>query len=240
MLSTKWIKSLLIMTATVASLSGAAFAQPQPPAGVRSDIVPLNPPQTVENDGKIEVLEFFGYGCIHCANLEPKLEAWGKKQPADVKLKRVPVAFALRGIDSVPIFYALEAMGLQEKLQQKIFDAANVENVILGNPATLNTWLEKQGVDAKKYEEVQKSFSVQTKIARAKKMTEDYKIQSTPTLIVNGRYSIQQTAGPDRLFANIDQLIVEARATNKVSAPAAAAPSPAAAIKSATKPPVKK
>jgi thiol-disulfide isomerase/thioredoxin len=65
-------------------------------------VTTLNPPQPVENDGKVEVLEFFGYGCIHCANLEPKLEAWSKKQLADVKLRRVPVAFASRSIDSIP------------------------------------------------------------------------------------------------------------------------------------------
>jgi thiol:disulfide interchange protein DsbA len=226
MLNAKWvngIKSLFVM-ATVATSMGfatTALAQPQPPSGGTRDVVTLNPPQVVENDGKVEVLEFFGYGCIHCANLEPRLEAWAKKQPADVKLKRVPVSFAIRGLDSIPLFYTLEAMGLQEKLHQKIFDAANVENVILGNPATLNSWLEKQGVDTKKFEQVQKSFSVQNKIARAKKMTEDYKIQATPTLIVNGRFSIQQTAGPDKLFANIDQLIAEARVANKSSAPPA-------------------
>ena len=226
MLNAKWvngIKSLFVMAtvATSMGLATTALAQPQPPSGGIRDVVTLNPPQVVENDGKVEVLEFFGYGCIHCANLEPRLEAWGKKQPADVKLKRVPVSFASRGLDSIPLFYTLEAMGLQEKLHQKIFDAANVENVILGNPATLNSWLEKQGVDTKKFEQVQKSFSVQNKIARAKKMTEDYKIQATPTLIVNGRFSIQQTAGPDKLFANIDQLIAEARVANKSSAPPA-------------------
>ena len=225
MLVSNLVKSLFIV-ATMGFVS-AAVAQPQPPGGIR-DVTALNPPQTVENDGKIEVLEFFGYGCIHCANLEPRLEAWAKQQPADVKLKRIPVAFASRSIDSIPIFYTLEAMGLQEKLHQKIFDAANVENVILGNPATLNTWLQKQGVDAKKYEEVQKSFSVQNKIARARKMTTDYAIQSTPTIIVNGRYAVQQNAGPDRLFANMDQLIAEARTANKAPAPIAA---PAAATK---------
>ncbi len=223
MLSAKWIngiKSLFVMAtvATSMGLAATAFAQPQPPSGGARDVITLNPPQVVENDGKVEVLEFFGYGCIHCANLEPRLEAWAKKLPADVKLKRVPVAFASRSIDSIPLFYTLEAMGLQEKLHQKIFDAANVENVILGNPATLNSWLEKQGVDTKKFEQVQKSFSVQNKIARAKKMTEDYKIQATPTLIVNGRFSVQQTAGPDKLFANIDQLIAEVRVANKGSA----------------------
>ena len=223
MLNAKWvngIKSLFVMAtlATSMGFAATALAQPQPPSGGTRDVVTLNPPQVVENDGKVEVLEFFGYGCIHCANLEPRLEAWSKKLPADVKLKRVPVSFAIRGLDSTPLFYTLEAMGLQEKLHQKIFDAANVENVILGNPATLNSWLEKQGVDSKKFEQVQKSFSVQNKIARAKKMTEDYKIQATPTLIVNGRFSIQQTAGPDKLFANIDQLIAEARVANKSSA----------------------
>jgi protein dithiol oxidoreductase (disulfide-forming) len=225
MLISKLVKSLVVV-ATMSFIT-AAVAQPQPPNGIR-DVTPLNPPQTVENDGKVEVLEFFGYGCIHCANLEPRLEAWAKQQPADVKLKRVPVAFASRSIDSIPIFYTLEAMGLQEKLHQKIFDAANVENVILGNPATLNTWLQKQGVDPKKYEEVQKSFSVQNKIARARKMTTDYAIQSTPTLIVNGRFAVQQNGGADRMFANVDQLIAEARAANKASAPVAA---PAAATK---------
>ena len=225
MLVSNLVKSLFII-ATMGFVS-AAVAQPQPPGGIR-DVTALNPPQAVENDGKIEVLEFFGYGCIHCANLEPRLEAWAKQQPADVKLKRIPVAFASRSIDSIPIFYTLEAMGLQEKLHQKIFDAANVENVILGNPATLNTWLQKQGVDAKKYEEVQKSFSVQNKIARARKMTTDYAIQSTPTIIVNGRYAVQQNAGADRLFPNVEQLIAEARAANKVPAPIAA---PAAATK---------
>ncbi|MBL8510264.1 MAG: thiol:disulfide interchange protein DsbA/DsbL, partial [Betaproteobacteria bacterium] len=106
----KWLK---ILAATfVASFTLGAMAQ------APVEISTLSTPQPVDNDGKIEVLEFFAYGCIHCANLEPALEEWAKRQPADVKLKRVPAAFAIRGIDSVPIFYTLEAMGLQEKMQR--------------------------------------------------------------------------------------------------------------------------
>ena len=167
---------MLALSATVAISTHAQ------PAGNR-DVVKLNPPQPVENDGKIEVLEFFAYGCPHCAALEPKLEAWAKKLPADVKIRRVPGAPALRGIDNASLFYTLEAMGLQEKMQQKIFDAANVQNVILGNPATLNSWLEKQGVDIKKFAEIQKSFSIQNKMSRAKAMYVDYKIGSVPTSV---------------------------------------------------------
>ena len=185
------------------------------------EAVAVNPPQPVENDGKIEVLEFFAYGCIHCAQLEPGLAAWTARQPADVKVKRIPATFAARGIDSPPIFYTLEAMGVLEKLHQKIFDAANLENVMLGNPATLNKWLEKQGVDSKKYEEMQRSFSVQTKINRARKINSDYRIESTPSIAVNGRHLL--AGGGEALFANIDQLLAIARATSKPVALAAPA-----------------
>lgn len=212
---------LWIQRAGVALLAalaiGIATAQ-----GAQRDVTPLNPPQPVENDGKLEVLEFFAYGCIHCANLEPRLVEWIARQPADVKVRRVPAAFAVRGIDSPSIFYTLEAMGLQEKLHQKLFDAANVENVMLGNPATLNKWLEKQGVDTKKYEDIQRSFSVQNKINRARRMSGDYKLPGTPTMIVNGRFMVEQVAGAERMFAHIDQLLTDARAASKPAAAAAA------------------
>ena len=180
------------------------------------ELAPIDPPQPVENDGKIEVLEFFAYGCIHCAQLEPPLAAWTARQPDYVKVKRVPTPFLLRGIDSASIYYSLEAMGLQEKMHQKVFDAVNIENVMLGNPATLNKWLEKQGVDVKKFEELQRSFSVQTKISRSKKLTTDYKIQSTPTMAVNGRYLLE--GGGERLFPNLDRLIAEARGPAQTAA----------------------
>ena len=211
--------------ALVAALAiGTAIAQSQ------RDITPLVPPQPVENDGKVEVLEFFAYGCIHCAHLEPKFNEWVSKQAPDVKVKRIPAPFAVRGIDSIPLFYTLEAMGLQEKLHQKIFDAANVENVMLGSPATLNKWLEKQGVDPKKYEEMQKSFSVQNKINRARNLTTAYKINATPMLVVDGRYLLEQTGSTERMLANADQLIEQTRAKMKAAAsPAAPAAKPAAA-----------
>jgi protein dithiol oxidoreductase (disulfide-forming) len=212
------IKSLFIVAVLAVSATLAMSTHAQP-AGNR-DVVKLNLPQPIENDGKIEVLEFFAYGCPHCAALEPKLEAWAKKLPPDVKLKRVPGAAALRGIDNASLFYTLEAMGLQEKLQQKIFDAANVQNVILGNPATLNSWLEKQGVDTKKFAEIQKSFSIQNKITRAKKMSVDYQIEQVPTLVVNGRFTATTPQGPtgsEQLFVNVDKLIAGARPVKKVA-----------------------
>ena len=200
--------------------------------GIPREAIPVNPPQPVDNDGKIEVLEFFAYGCIHCAALEPRLADWSAKLPPDVKVKRIPATYAARGIDSAPIFYTLEAMGVLEKLHQKLFDAANIENVMLGNPATFNKWFEKQGVDPKKYEEMLRSFSVQTKVNRARKINSDYRIESTPSLAVNGRHLL--AGGGEYVFANVDQLIAIARASNKPTVTAApavtvapAAPAPA-------------
>ena len=86
-------------------------------------VTPLNPPQLVENDGKIEVLEFFAYGCIHCANFETPLAAWARRAPTDVKLKRMPSPALLMGIDSPAIYYSLEAMGQLERLHTKLFEA---------------------------------------------------------------------------------------------------------------------
>lgn len=202
-------------------------------------VTPLNPPQPVENDGKVEVLEFFAYGCIHCANLEPALETWAKKQPTDVKVKRIPSPVAIMGIDSTVIYYTLEALGQIERLHPKIFNAAHLEKVVVGNPSIFNKWLEKNGVDPKKYEEAQKSFSVVTKANRARKMVEDYKINETPTIVVNGRFSaVQGAGGPDALFANVDQLVNDARAKLKTSAAAPTVSANLAPVKTELKKPV--
>ena len=216
----KWLKKIGVIVFAVVTFT-AAHAQ--------QGVTPVNPPQPVENDGKVEVLEFFAYGCIHCANLEPSLEAWAKKQPSDVKLKRIPSPAAIMGIDSTVIFYSLEALGQLDRLHAKIFEAVHLEKVTLGNPALLNKWLEKNGVDPKKYEEAQKSFSVVTKVKRAHKMVEDYKINATPTMVVNGRYLLEQgVTGAPAMFANVDQLIAQARATLKTAAAPVTAPVPVA------------
>lgn len=217
MMST-WLNKIVVLLFT-----GFAFA-----AHAQS-VVPLNPPQPVENDGKVEVLEFFAYGCIHCANLEPSLEAWAKRQPADVKVKRIPSPVPIMGIDSSVMYYALEALGQIDRLHAKIFNAAHLEKVVLGNPALLNKWLEKNGVDPAKYEEVQKSFSVVTKVNRAKKMVVDYKIDSTPTIVVNGKMAVNQgSAGAEAMFVTVDQLVGQARVALKMAAVPASAPAAAA------------
>lgn len=211
MLNIKWFKSLIFAAFTLLATAAAS-------AQGAGDVIPLNPPQPVENDGKIEVLEFFSYACPHCANLDPALSAWTKRQAADVKVKRIPVDGINGYMGGAALFYTLDAMGQLERLHTKIFEAFHVDHVILANPAILNKWLEKNGVDPRKFEEVQKSFTVDTNIKRARKMNVDYKISSVPTLVVNGRFQVSQTAGPERLFGFIDRLISDVRVDKKAAA----------------------
>jgi thiol:disulfide interchange protein DsbA len=198
------------------------------------DIFPIDPPQPVANDGTVEVLEFFSYGCSHCANLEPALEAWAKKLPADVKFRRVPSGFNMMGIDEVSLFHTLEAMGQLDRLHKKIFDAVHNDHAILGSKPILVKWLEKNGVDPAKYESVEKSFSVQTKVVRGKQLAGQYKITSTPTIVINGRTGAVQSGGASNFLATIDRLIDEARQSNAPAKPTASkapAAKPAAAAK---------
>jgi thiol:disulfide interchange protein DsbA len=180
----------------------AALAQP------RGDYIVLNPPVQVETGGKIEVLELFWYGCIHCYNLEPALETWTKKLPADVQFRRMPAIFNQQMARDAAIYYTFEALGVLDKLHRPFFDAIHRDRLRTDNNDALDEWLKKNNVDPKKFGDTLKSFGVQSKTKRAAQLTVAYKIDGTPAMAVNGRYTV--SAG-DSLFSTVDALIDTAR-----------------------------
>ena len=183
-----------------------AFAQ-------RNDnVTELNPPQPTESDGKIEVLEFFWYGCIHCYNLEPKLDTWLKTKPADVAFRRVPAVLSDRWAHDAAVFYTFEALGVLDKLHRPFFDAIHRDRLRSDVAESLNPWLQKNGVDPKKFQEVVKSFGVQSKAKRAIRLTTDYRIDGTPAMAVHGRYMVP--AG-ERMFDTVNQLVASVRKNSK-------------------------
>ena len=184
----------------------SAVAQKAPP------YLELNPPLPVESQGKIEVLEFFWYGCIHCYNLEPKIETWLKTLPKDVEFRRVPAVFNERWAHDAAIFYAFDAMGLLDKLHRPFFDAIHRDRLRSDVAQSLNPWLEKNGVDPKKFEGVVKSFGVQSKARRAVRLTTDYRIDGTPAMTVHGRYMVP--AG-DGMLDTVNQLVSAVRKNSK-------------------------
>lgn len=169
--------------------------------------------QPVETKGKVEVIEFFWYGCPHCFDFDPELQAWVKKQNRDVIFKRVPIAFREDFLAHSQIFYALESMGKEQALTPKVFNAIHVAHKQLTKEAEISDWMASQGVDAKAFMTAYKSFSVVTKAKAANKIGEAFRIDGVPTIAIGGKYitspSIAGTKA--RAIETMDFLVARAR-----------------------------
>lgn len=188
------------------------LAQAQPKAGVEyrelATAVPTDSP------GKIEVIEFFWYGCPHCYNFEPVIEPWLKKLPKDVHFRRVPAMFNEEWALGGRAFFALEAIGEGERLHKPLFDAVHTGSRLrVADEAALTEWLGKQGVDTKKFAAAYRSFSVEGKLKRAAQLTQAYKIEGVPSMAVNGKYLVvtDNLKSFEQLLSVADFLIEKSR-----------------------------
>jgi len=188
-----------------------AQAQGAPVEG--TNYVKLAQPLPVTPTGKVEVVEFFWYGCPHCFALEPTLEQWVKSVPADVNFRRVPASFTPLYEFHQKLFYALEVLGQQPAMHRKVFNYIHLEHKPLTKDADVLTFATANGLDGAKLVETMKSFSVQTKSRQAKALAEGYRIDGVPALGVQGRFytSVAMAGGPEKTFAVTDYLIGVAR-----------------------------
>ncbi len=192
--------------------TAGAWAQGLPVEGTH--YVKLAQPAPVSApSGKIEVVEFFWYGCPHCNELEPALEDWVKRLPADVAFRRVPVGFAAVHESHQRLFYGLEAMGKLEQMHKRIFAAIHVQHQRLDKEADQIAFLNANGVDGAAWAKLSKEFHVATKSMQAKKLSEAYKIDGVPAIGVHGRfYTAGSLAGDNRrALAVADYLIQRAK-----------------------------
>lgn len=177
------------------------------------DYVQLTTPQPTQSGNKIEVIEFFWYGCPHCYDLEPHLKTWLKRKPKDVEFRHVPAVFRDSWVPNAKTFYALDALGMQEKLHQQVYDAIHLENIDLNNEQELFDWVAKHGVDRKKFVDAYNSFSMQAKVSKSVQMPKDYGLNGVPSLVVGGKYltSGSLAGSPEEVLKVLDQLIEKAR-----------------------------
>jgi thiol:disulfide interchange protein DsbA len=161
---------------------------------------------------KIEVVEFFWYGCPHCFAFEPILESWVKQLPADVYFHPLPFAF-IGPLEHQKLFYALEEIGQREAMQRKLFNAIHVQNKRLNTESEILAFLTANGVDGAKFTEAFRSFAVNTKVSRGKQASNAYKIDGVPALGIQGRYYTSATlAGThERAVVVADYLIQRSR-----------------------------
>jgi thiol:disulfide interchange protein DsbA len=146
------------------------------------------PLPTDAGPGKAELIEFFWYSCPHCNAFEPTFAQWVKNAPKDVVVRRVPVAFRDDFAPQQRLYYTLEAMDLIDTVHAKVFHAVHVERLPLNTDALIQAWIEKQGVDGKKFADTYKSFGVAGKVKRAVQLQNDFRVEGVPSLGIAGRY----------------------------------------------------
>jgi thiol:disulfide interchange protein DsbA len=204
------LQALAVMGAASAP---AVLAQGAAPLAEGRDFVRLNNPAPTSSPGKVEVVEFFWYGCPHCFALEPSLEGWVKKLPADVAFRRVPAVFNALWETHARMYYALEAIGQIDAVHRRIFNAIHLQRQRLDKDDDIGKFMGANGVDTGKFGDALKSFGVATKVRQAKQLIDAFKIDGVPAIGVQGRFftSPQLAGGNDRALAVADQLIVRAR-----------------------------
>jgi thiol:disulfide interchange protein DsbA len=200
-------KSLIF--AVVLLFSGVAFSAPQ----LGTDYTLLNPSQPVSTK-KIEVMEFFFYECPHCFHLHNELIKWEKTMPSDVEMVYVPTIFRDSTEPLARTYYALQAMGKIKQLDDAIYQAIHVKNMDLHDLDSISQFVASQGVDKAKFASDYNSFTVSSKIVRAKQMIRSYAINGTPTLVVDGKYVITGLQPVDTLRV-LNEVIAMARKEHK-------------------------
>ena len=150
----------------------------------------LQYPQPTSSGDKVEVIEFFWYGCPHCANLDPFLHEWLKTLPPDVEFRKAPAVLGESWRTGAAIFYALEALGEEERLGPELFNAMakGKRRASFRKDEDLYDWMQKHGVDRDRFAARYKSFATQSKVVRAIEATQEYGFGGVPALVVGGKY----------------------------------------------------
>ena len=176
-----------LLAASAGLGQAAAWAQQAFRAG--KDYLTLERPvPTDAGPGKVELIEFFWYSCPHCNAFEPTFAQWIKNAPKEVVVRRVPVAFRDDFAPQQRLYYTLEAMDLIETVHAKVFHAIHVERLPLNTEALIQAWVEKQGVDGKKFSDTYKSFGVAGKVKRAVQLQNEFRVEGVPSLGIAGRF----------------------------------------------------
>jgi thiol:disulfide interchange protein DsbA len=207
----KQLKGWLAAVA-IALFSLALPAQAQALAG--GDYALVDPAVPSDTPAKIEVIEFFSYGCPHCSDLNPHASKWAAKLPADVVLRRIPVGFGNPYYQIMArLYYALEAIGEVKRLDQAVFTAIHDKGLKLIDDKSILEWVTAQGVDAKTFSDAYNSFGVISKTKRADQISQAAKIRGVPALVVDGRYMVtgKDIKGFPELLALTDKVIGQSR-----------------------------
>jgi protein dithiol oxidoreductase (disulfide-forming) len=192
----------------------AMSTSPQASIIAGHDYVVLSTPQRQDSNGKIEVVEFFSWGCPHCYEFYSKLSRWLSTRPKDTAFKRVPVGLGHPEWEALArAYYALQSTGDVDRLDSQIFEDIHKNHVWLYDEPSITAWVGKHGVNVAKFTEAFRSFNVNMSAGQAEQKAEDFRIPGVPALAIAGKYVVSDTQ--EKMLATSDQLISMVRAASK-------------------------
>ena len=185
----------------------------------------LAAPQPTSVSDKVEVVEMFWYGCNHCYNLEPVIQKWLETKPDYIEYVRVPAIFRDNWVPLARAWYVIDTLELGDRVHLNLFKALHVKKMNMNNVGLLRSFFGNEGVSGEQFDKAYNSFSVDSMVRNAAKLTRDYKITGVPSIIVNGRYMTSATlaGGHDALMEEVNNLAAkEAEAMGLLTTPAVA------------------
>jgi thiol:disulfide interchange protein DsbA len=199
----------------LAAAFGAAHAQSTPVSG--RDFQELSPPRPVSTGERIEVLEFFYYGCPVCYEAQPHIARWLMRSGPGIALLRVPAVFTESSESFARTFYTLGAMNHVARLHWPVYDNHHFDGKQLHEEKNIVAWVGGNGVDSARFAEIWKSDEVKAQIDAAKKALDTYDIKGVPSFVVDGKYvtSARMAGGVKEALQVVEHLVARAAAERK-------------------------
>lgn len=190
-------------------LSPLGFAAEPYVEGRHYEIVPF--PQKISGS-KIEVREFFWYGCPHCYRFEPAVESWLKRKSAKVNFVRTPAVSPNWAVHA-QAYYAFEVMGVVDKIHRSFFDAYHEQGNRLNTPELIADFAASHGIDRALFMKTYGSFAVRVRMNQSRQDMDAYALNSVPEVIVDGKYRTNPNlaGGQDAAFKVVDYLVKKAQ-----------------------------
>ena len=171
------------------------------------DFGSLARPLPVKQDGVVEVIEVFWYGCGHWFNLAPAVSKWSKQKDSSVNFQKMPVTWGPVHQLHAKLFYTIEALGIGETGHTAVFTAIHKEGNFLSSDGAILDFLEKLGMDRSETIKYMNSFSVRQKVKRAIEISKQFKVTATPMMFVDGQYRVEAKGGSSKMLKVVDHVI---------------------------------
>ena len=199
-----------VLAATLALIACGALAQTET-AG--REYQRIEPPHAAAAGGKVEVIEFFYYGCPVCYETEPHFSRWIGSAPEYVAVRRVPALSSEAWEPLAKLYYALDALGQVERLHWPVYDNIHFEDVNLSDQKIMTDWAARNGIEREKFVQTYGSDAVKAKVAQARELLKSYDVRAVPTFIVDGKFltSARLAGGTQQVVQVLDRLVQLAR-----------------------------